>query len=83
MDRVLRAMKTADVTVDELERERRRLVTSEMASSSTLAGENDVVAGLVIQQLPPDDVPSDRRVSSPSAPTTYGASGHGTWTRIG
>jgi len=57
MDRVLRAMKTADVTVDELERERRRLVTSEMASSSTLAGENDVVAGLVIQQLPPDDVP--------------------------
>jgi predicted Zn-dependent peptidase len=56
LDRLLRRAKTGEVTPDQLDDARRPLVLDEPSWSSTLAGEADVVDGLVLQGLPLDDV---------------------------
>ncbi len=57
IDRVLREMKSAEVAAKELDDARAPLVADDPAWFSTLAGEADVLDGLVVQGLPPDDVP--------------------------
>lgn len=56
IDRLLRGVKTAEIAPGELEDVRRALVLDEPSWTWTLAGETDVMEGLVVQRLPSNDV---------------------------
>jgi predicted Zn-dependent peptidase len=55
VDRLLRATKTAEVPPEQLDDARRELALDEPSWDSTLAGQADLVDGLLLQGLPLDD----------------------------
>jgi zinc protease len=57
IDRSMRAMKTADVAQAELDDARRPLLGEQTSWVTSLTGETDVMNGLVVQQVPPSDLP--------------------------
>jgi zinc protease len=57
LDALLRQTKSAEIAPDELAYTQRLQLVGLQAQTATVAGAADVVEGLVIQGLPPDDVP--------------------------
>jgi zinc protease len=56
IDRLMRATKTAEIAPREIDDARLPLVTKERSWNTTLAAETDILEGIVVQGLSPDDV---------------------------